>query len=406
MKIKILAFFLIMATITASDSTNQLQRWLSFLEQDPKNTHLITSILELSLAENQLDTLNRMLAHIQTQNIQEPQISSLVSLVCLQLGKLQEAVIYGENVLGTEFENATVLHNLAYAQLYLGDYQKAQGLLQPLIEFSSTLDANTYVLYARIMHHLECPEDAIHALEKAIALNPSNAEALGNLALLQYETDHNLSDYANAKATALKAINIQPYQLEGLLALAEIQLNARNITDARNNFNLILEHHPQSGRAWSGLGQLEFYETNIDQAEKYLLTAVEYMKDHVGTWQVLGWCYVLKNNIEKAAWAFETSLPLNTEFADSYGGIAVVEAMRHNTVAAKERIQQAFELDEYSMAATFAEYILLNNAGSPEAAQQKMNSILIRKAPSSDQSGQGLVNAWFAQHPDLQKHLN
>lgn len=395
-----------MTTTISPESTSQLQRWLSFLEQDPKNTHLISSILELALEISQVDVLNRMITHLQTQEIDEPQLNRLASLVCLQLGKLQEAVIFGENVLGTEFENATVLHNLAYAQLYLGNYQKAQSLLQPVIEFSSALDANTYVLYARIMHHLECPEDAIHALEKAIALNPSHAEALGNLALLQYEIDHNLSDYANAKATALKAINIQPYQLEALLALAEIQLNERSIPQARSSFNLILEHHPQSGRAWSGLGQLEFYETHIDQAEKYLLTAVEYMKDHVGTWQVLGWCYVLKNDIEKAAWAFDIALSLNTEFADSYGGLAVVAAMHQDINTAKQRIQQAFALDEHSMAATFAEYILLNNAGSPEAAQQKMNSILIRKAPSSDQSGQSLVNTWFAQHPDFQKYLN
>jgi tetratricopeptide (TPR) repeat protein len=400
------AFFCVMTTTISPESTSQLQRWLSFLEQDPKNTHLISSILELALETNQVDVLNQMIAHLQTQEIDEPQLNRLASLVCLQLGKIQEAVSFGENVLGTEFENATVLHNLAYAQLYLGDYQKAQSLLQPLIEFSSALDANTYVLYARIMHHLECPEDAIHALVKAIALNPSHAEALGNLALLQYETDHNLSDYANAKATALKAINIQPYQLEALLALAEIQLNERSISQARSNFNLILEHHPQSGRAWSGLGQLEFYETHIDLAEKYLLTAVEYMKDHVGTWQVLGWCYVLKNDIEKAAWAFDIALSLNTEFADSYGGLAVVAAMRQDIDTAKQRIQQAFALDEHSMAATFAEYILLNNAGSPDAAQQKMNSIFIRKAPSSDQSGQSLVNAWFAQHPDFQKYLN
>lgn len=395
-----------MTAITPSDSTSQLQRWLGFLEQDPKNTHLITSILELSLAENQVDTLKRMLVHIQTQNIQEPQVSSLASLVCLQLGNFQDAIIFGEHALETGSKNATVVHNLAYAQLYLGEYKKAQQLLEPLIATTTTLNADTYVLYAKVIHHLEQPEEAISALQKAIALNPLHAEALGNLALLQYETDHNLSDYSKAKETAQKALTIAPFQLEALLALAEVQLSERNISHARNNFNLILEHHPQSGRAWSGLGQLEFYETNIDQAEKYLLKAVEYMKDHVGTWQVLGWCYVLKNNIEKAAWAFEIALPLNTEFADSYGGIAVVEAMRHNTVAAKQWIKKAFELDENCMAATFAEYVLLNSQGSSEAAQQKMNSILIRRAPSSDRSGQTLVNEWLAQHSDFPKHLN
>ncbi|MDR7016407.1 tetratricopeptide repeat protein [Acinetobacter sp. 3657] len=395
-----------MTTIIPSESKDQLQKWFNFLEYDPKNTHLITSIIESALATNQLDILHQMITHIQNHDFHPPQLCGLLSLVCLQLGKCEEAIIFGEYTLGTEYENVTTRHNLAYAQLYKGQYQKARELLQPLIESSNEVNSDTCVLYARIMHHLELPDDAISALEKAIVLNPSHAEALGNLALLQYETGHNLSDYSNVKETANKALTIAPYQLEALLALAEVQLNERSISNARNNFNLILEHHPQSGRAWSGLGQLEYYETNIDLAEKHLLTAVEYMKDHVGTWHVLGWCYILKNNIEKAAWAFETSLPLNTEFADSYGGLAVVEAMRHNTTVAKQWIKKAFELDEHSMAATFAEYVLLNNEGSPEAAQQKMNSILIRRAPSSDRSGQTLVNEWLVQHPNLQKYLN
>lgn len=406
MNIKIQAFFRIMTATISSNSVNQLQRWLSFLEQDPKNTHLITSILELSLAENQIDMLNLMLTHIQTQNIQEPQLNSLASLVCLQLGKFQDAISFGENALESDFTHTTVVHNLAYAQLYLNEYKKAQQLLQPLITTSTTLNADTYVLYAKVMHHLEESEEAILALQKAIILNPLHAEALGNLALLQYETDHNLSDYLEAKETAQKALTIAPYQLEALLALAEIQLNERSISHARNNFNLILEHHPQSGRAWSGLGQLEFYEANIDQAEKYLLKAVEYMKDHVGTWQVLGWCYILKNNIEKASWACEIALPLNTEFADSYGSLAVVAALRHDIITAKKWIKKAYELDEHSMAAIFAEYVLLNNQGSSEAAQQKMNSILIKRAPSSDRSGQTLVHEWLVRHPDFSKYVN
>ncbi|MHA3061135.1 tetratricopeptide repeat protein [Acinetobacter sp. ANC 4636] len=395
-----------MTTTISAESISQLQRWLSFLEQDPKNIHLISSILKLALETNQIEILSRMIVHLQTQDIDEPQLNRLASLICLQLGRFPEAVIFGENVLGTEFENTIVLYNLAYAHLYMTEYEKAYATLQPLINSSTVLEEDTYVLYARVLHHLEQPAQAMSSLKKAISLNPLHAEALGNLALLQYETNHNFSDYLNVKETAEKALKINPYQLEALLALGEVQLNERSIISARNTFNLILEHYPQSGRAWSGLGQLEFYEMNLEKAELHLLQAIEYMNNHVGTWHILAWCYVLKQNIEKAAWAFETSLPLNTEFADTYGGLAVVEAMKHNFIKANQLIQQAFDIDEHSMAAQYAEYILLSNARQTTAAQQKMNDILIRRAPSSENSGQVLVHEWLSNHPDFQKHLN
>ena len=115
---------------------------------------------------------------------------------------------------------------------------------------------------------------------------------------------------------------------------------------------------------------------------------------------------ILKQDIANAKKAFEISLPLNTEFDDSYGGLAVVEAMKNNVSKSKQLIQQAYDIDEHSMAAQYAEYVLLNNANQADAAQQKMNNILMRRAPSSESSGQVLVQDWLNNHPNFQKHLN
>ncbi|WP_447501307.1 tetratricopeptide repeat protein [Acinetobacter oleivorans] len=395
-----------MITTNDFEREEQLKRWLSFLEQDPQNGHLINSIFESALIVNNVDVLQHMLDHIKEQQLSDPQVNRMASLVSLQLGKFPEAISFSQHVLGTEFENTTVLHNLAYAQLYMNQYEQAYLTLQPLMSSSALVEADTYVLYARILHHLEQPAGAIASLRNAINLNPRHAEALGNLALLQYETNNNFSDYLNVKETAQQALAINPYQFEALLALGEVQLNERSISAAQNTFNLTLEHYPQAGRAWSGLGQLEFYEMNLEKAEQHLLKAVEYMNNHVGTWHVLAWCYILKQDIANAEKAFEISLPLNTEFADSYGGLAVVEAMKNNTSKAKQLIQQAYDIDEHSMAAQYAEYVLLNNANQVDAAQQKMNNILMRRAPSSESSGQALVQDWLSNHPNFQKHLN
>lgn len=395
-----------MITTNDFEREEQLKRWLSFLEQDPQNGHLINSIFESALIVNNVDVLQHMLDHLKEQQLSDPQVNRMASLVSLQLGNFPEAISFSQHVLGTEFENTTVLHNLAYAQLYMNQYEQAYLTLQPLMSSSALVEADTYVLYARILHHLEQPAGAIASLRNAINLNPRHAEALGNLALLQYETNNNFSDYLNVKETAQQALAINPYQFEALLALGEVQLNERSISAAQNTFNLILEHYPQAGRAWSGLGQLEFYEMNLEKAEQHLLKAVEYMNNHVGTWHVLAWCYILKQDIVNAEKAFEISLPLNTEFADSYGGLAVVEAMKNNVSKSKQLIQQAYDIDEHSMAAQYAEYVLLNNADQADAAQQKMNNILMRRAPSSESSGQVLVQDWLNNHPNFQKHLN
>jgi tetratricopeptide (TPR) repeat protein len=395
-----------MTTTALPEPANQLKRWLGFLEYDPANTHLLNNIFQTALEINDTDTINRILAHLQVHNINEPQLNSQACLLSLQLGHCQQAIDFGLKALGTEQENPILLHNIAYAYLYIGEYEKSQAILQPLIQSAVDITPDTYVLYARVVHQLEQPEEAMAVLEKAISLNPQHAEALGILALLQYETNSNISDNLNARVTAKKALKIQPYQLEALLALAEIQLTARQVEPARESFNLLLEHHPQSGRGWSGLGQLEFYETNFEQAEAYSLKAIECMYSHVGTWHVLGWIYILRGDADRAQWALEKALPLNTKFADTYGGLAAVEAMRGNTLKAEQLIQRAYALDEHSMAAIFAEHVLLNNAGEPEAAQQKMHTMLLRRAPSSDKTGVTLVNEWLVAHPDFKDRLN
>ncbi|MDX6038499.1 hypothetical protein SH917_23075, partial [Acinetobacter baumannii] len=81
--------------------------------------------------------------HLKEQQLSDPQINRMASLVSLQLGNFPEAISFSQHVLGTEFENTTVLHNLAYAQLYMNQYEQAYLILQPLMSSSALVEADT-----------------------------------------------------------------------------------------------------------------------------------------------------------------------------------------------------------------------------------------------------------------------
>ena len=395
-----------MTTTVFVEKTQQIQRWLSFLEQDVANTHLLNTILHNAVELDAKETLQTVFDHLKVHQIKDLALNRLACLFALQLGQLSDALEFGQIAFEQDPNDLTLVHNMAFAHLYLNEFDQAYALLHPLFERGVEIQPDTYVLYARVLHQLEQPEAAIDVLQQFLTVQPNHATALGLLALLQYETNSNLSDNLNARATLKKALAIDSEQFEALLALAEIQLAARQITAANDNFNRILVKHPESGRAWSGLAQLAFYEANLDLAENYAQKAVQFMPNHIGTWHVLGWCHILKGNAAQAQLALDQAYALNSNFPDTLGALAVVQAMQGNFSQAEQWIQRAFHHDPESMAAVFAQHVILSQQGDQAAAQQKMNLILSRRAPSSDQVGATLVKQWLDNHPQFKNNLS
>ncbi|WP_170866243.1 tetratricopeptide repeat protein [Pseudomonas sp. NFACC24-1] len=172
----------------------------------------------------------------------------------------------------------------------------------------------------------------------------------------------------------------------------------RNITASRNAWLHTVAVHPECGRAWSGLARLEFNELEFDAAEEHLKTAVKFMPDHIGTWHLLAWIYILRGDSIQARRALDCSYALDRNFGETHGGLAIVDILEGMTERAQKGIRRALKLKPDGLSARYAEALLLQQAGHPEKAAQVIDQVLDRTRPDSSDTGRVLMENWLQTH--------
>jgi Tfp pilus assembly protein PilF len=122
------------------------------------------------------------------------------------------------------------------------------------------------------------------------------------------------------------------------------------------------------------------------------------MPDHIGTWHLLAWVYILRNDSISARSALEKSYVLDRNFGETHGGFAIVDAMDGLDEQARLNMRRALKLNPNGLSAHYAEMLLLKKAGKPVEASQLINKVLDRSAPNSHESGRALVEAWLRRY--------
>lgn len=379
---------------------NRLDRLLGYLGADPHNQTLLAEALQLVTDEQLIEQGQVLLAHIEKYAPPGPAVAAHAALLELQLAHYPQAAAYGEAAIAAGIDALSVRFNTAYAQLYCGNAARVDELLTEADGYDE-YPAEYLLLKARALHHLERPDEAETLLQLAIGKSPDNADALGLLALLQQEDDRLDAAMQNANL----ALTQNPQQLEALLALAGVYFDQDDMPNARAAYEDTVRYHATSGRAWSGLGQIAFAEFNFETAEKYLLEAVRHMTDHIGTWHVLAWIYILQGNAEKAREVLLKSYEIDRSFGDTHGGLAVVDVMQGKDEEARIGIRKSLRLAPDSMAAHYAELLLLEKAGNSTAARQLVEDVLNKPTADGKHLRRTLVEQKLKSLPALKPML-
>lgn len=122
------------------------------------------------------------------------------------------------------------------------------------------------------------------------------------------------------------------------------------------------------------------------------------MPDHIGTWHVLAWIYILRGDSAQAREALDRSYALDRNFGETHGGLAVVDAMEGKTDSARQGIRRALKLNPDGMSARYAEMLLLQQEGKADEATALVNSVLDRPTADGQATGRVLIERWFAEH--------
>jgi Tfp pilus assembly protein PilF len=145
------------------------------------------------------------------------------------------------------------------------------------------------------------------------------------------------------------------------------------------------------GHAWSGLGKIAFSQFDFTTAEQHLLEAVKHMANHIGTWHLLAWVYILQNAPGKARTALEKAYEIDRNFGDTHGGLAVVDVMENHDDEARVRIRKAKRLMPEGTSALYAEWLLLLKADDAADAKALFAATLDQLQPNSQDSRRTLV---------------
>ncbi len=382
-----------MTTDTVSNEASRLARLLSFLGHDPNNLTLLLDAMVLAIELGDTNSGLKLVAHLDAHNIDDSRALAHAAHLLLQAGHYAAAGTLASRAIDGGIDQPAVLFNAAYGHFYGGDYASASQLLAKLTA-DNQCSLSTLLMHARALHQQEQTEEAEVLVKRAQQLEPDNIEVRGLRALLQYENDDN----PGALQTARETLAENPDQLDALIACASAHFEQGSIEVSRKTWLHTVDAHSSCGRAWSGLGQLEFNEMEFENAEKHLLLAVEFMPDHIGTWHLLAWIYILRNDSTKARHALDKSYELDRNFGETHGGLAVVDVMDGHDDRARLGIRRALKLNPVGLGARYAEMLLLQKAGQTDKAQQLVDQVIDRTLPDSQNTGRMLIEQWLKKH--------
>jgi tetratricopeptide (TPR) repeat protein len=347
-----------------NQALEHISRLQGFLRVDPGNVALTCDLVDAQLSLGDVASADAVLASLRPELLAQPGIRFRRARAALIGGRYAEASGHLETLIAEGHENPALWHDLAFCQLCEHRFDDAEATLaQSAQRFGTSADA--LVVSARIATMRGDYTGAAALVEQALAMVPEHATALGLRALISLDR----ADTDAAAQQALQCLARYPNQHEALLAAGSAAMAKIDIATAESHFLPALARHPNSGRALSGQAQVLMVRNDLAGAQQMLERAVVAMPDHIGTWHLHAWASLLQGQIDKAEASYQRAYELDRNFAESHGGLALVQAITGRAQEADLGVRRALRLNPECATALYAKSILLDDAGRHDEAQ-------------------------------------
>lgn len=258
------------------------------------------------------------------------------------------------------------------AQLLLrqGQVEAAVAALTPWVEGVSATRAMEPALEAawlRSQHHAGNLEAAVAWAMDRQASQALGAQGCGVASLMAFD----LGDVQASLQLARNALQQVPDQAEARLVMGAVALLEQPVDAALSLNERVVADMPQSGRAWANLGAARLMAKDMDGARVAYARATELMPGHVGSWHGLAWVALLADDLAEAERLLDHALPLDRNFAETHGSLAVVYARTGRRQMAVAAVRRALGLDPASMSAQYAQALL----DQPDMAQSQVHAL-------------------------------
>jgi tetratricopeptide (TPR) repeat protein len=342
----------------AHDSHSRLQRLLGYLHEDPDNLALIGDAAHAAFDESSLDEARDLLKLYRTLSSPLPlPLVNLEGLVALRSSQFNAAAEAFDMLLAQGVDDPLVRFNRAWVHALENEHQAALTLLDDDV-VAATPPAAT--LKVQMLHHQGEIEEALAAGQRMIERFPADDSLLGALSVAAMDAD----DYDLARHYAERAAGgVDALTTRGLVAL-----NGNDTQPALMLFDQALAEHKDAPRAWLGKGLGLVVTGNFTDGSKALNRAAEIFVDHIGSWIAVGWTQFIAGDLKTARTTFEHARALNENFAETHGGLAVLDIAEGDIDSAERRADIALRLDRNCFGGMLARMLLHETKGNAAAA--------------------------------------
>ena len=186
-------------------------------------------------------------------------------------------------------------------------------------------------------------DEAVESLGRcaAIALNSFRAHYYYGLALSASRR------YVEAVETLNVALDLEPEDLQALVALGNAQLKLGDIDEARAGYARALKLRPAHAPALDGVARTYEAQANDDKALDYYRQAILSNKGYAPAYTHLGDLYMRNGRVREAVRLLEEAVTIRPDFAEGHNRLAVAYGrldMHHEAVAT---VRKAIELDPF-----------------------------------------------------------
>ncbi len=365
-----------MDTVTDSTTRDEVSVRLAaltdYLSQDPDNAALRLDTAEAALDAGEFAQAAALVEHPALLAAGDLRARNIAGLAALKLDRFEDAAAAFSAVLQAGQASSEVRFNLAWSRAFLKDFE---GVLELLDAETTANLPQAAVLEVQVLHQEGRLDEALEAARRHLELHRNHSglnAAASVLAIDMEETE--------LAATCAARAGDHP---DALTSLATLELGDDNAAGAQVLFERALGANEQNPRAWVGRGLARLMTGETDAAPADLDRGAELFGTHLGSWIAAGWSHFVVGDHATARTRFEKALALDPTFAESHGGLAVLDIAEGRLKEGSERAKVAFRLDRECFGAALARALLAAAEGNSARVSAIVDKALITPVDAS-----------------------
>ena len=337
----------------------RLARLLGFLNADPDNLQLIADAAVAAREEGEPETATQLIGRYAALSAPTPALENLKGLIALDERRYADAVEVFGALVAQDIDDPALRFNLAWAKAMTMDYEGALALLDDaVVEASPRAPA----LKIQMLHHLARLDEALGAGRALASTRPTDTALMGALAIVALDAE----EVELARTYASKAGGAH----DGLSTLGMLELNDDRVDAALGLFDRALDTYPGDARAQLGKGLALMARGDIASASAYIDRGADLFGHHLGSWVASGWAHFVQRDYAASRASFDRAMALDDTFAETHGGLAVLDMLEGHKDSAKRRTEVALRLDPKCFSGALAQSMILAAAGDQDRADR------------------------------------